>query len=141
MFKKARAAMVKAEDSWRAVGGKIIEKEAKLKEQRERQQETLSRNQRLDTSKLNMGAVQSMCTVMADIAKASVDQGLCGDEERMQLGLGLQQLHQLAQTLAMFQGRLQVRGQANQQATVAPGAPRWAPKGPRRIARKEDKSE
>lgn len=103
--------LVKADESWRAVGVEIKEKRAKLAEQRSRQQEALGRSQRPDTSKLNLDAIQSMFTVMADIARASADQGLCGDDERQNLGTELQRLHQVAQTLAMFQGKLQTRAQ------------------------------
>ena len=103
---KTREAMAKCEDDWRAAGRKVVEKRDKIKQQKERQQEALSRRPPQDASKLDVGVVQTMCTVMANIARTSADQGLCRNEEREQLNLGLQQFHQLAQAIALLQGRL-----------------------------------
>ena len=105
--------MFSAEESWRTAGRKVIEKKDKIQQQRDRQQEALNRRPMQKASQLDMGAFQTMCTVMADIARTSADQGLCRNEERVQLEAGMQQFHQLAQYLAQLQGRLQVQGQAS----------------------------
>ena len=79
-YQKAEEAMDQAEDHWRKLGTQLADKDAKIKVQKERVQEAFNRRAGQDSSQIDVVSMQSMCTVMADIARTSADQGLCRNE-------------------------------------------------------------
>lgn len=124
----------KACSDWRAVGAKLKEKDEKIKQQKRRQQEALSRKPQQDASKVDVGMLQSACAVMVGMAKEAVVHGVCNSQTLQQTELGLQQFSQLVQNLALMHGQTQQRIQAVQNQTAASGGPSVAVLGEAREA-------
>ena len=120
-FDKAREVLEKACSDWRGIGAKLKEKDEKIKQQKRRQQEALSRKPQQDASKVDVGMLQSACAAMVGMAKEAADHGVCNSQMLQQTELGLQQFSQLVQNLAFMHGQTQQRIQAAQQQSATPG--------------------
>ena len=104
---KARDEMDEAEAKWHKIGQQALQKAAKIKESKQRQQEALNQQPAQGPGKPDMATFQTMLSSFQSMATASIDAGVCSGQEQQQLQMFLQTLSGGAQLMAQMQGKLQ----------------------------------